>query len=88
MTHVLFGEQEIMEIQWGQPTFFHDNSALLGYWSTCRYDRRSKGTTTNVVVIDEAVHIFAPWGCAASLPITLSFFAPNVRSCYLNTYTK
>ena len=36
-THVLCGERKIMEVRREQPAFFHDNSALLGYWSTSRW---------------------------------------------------
>ena len=36
-THVLYGERKIMEVRRVQPAFFHDNSALLGYWSTSRW---------------------------------------------------
>ena len=36
-THVLYGERKILEVRKEQPAFFHDNSALLGYWSTSRW---------------------------------------------------
>ena len=36
-THVLYGERKIMEVRREQPAFFHDNSALLGCWSTSRW---------------------------------------------------
>lgn len=36
-THVLYGERKILEVRREQPAFFHDNSALLGYWSTSRW---------------------------------------------------
>ena len=36
-SHVLYGERKTMEVRYEQPAFFHDNSALLGYWSTSRW---------------------------------------------------
>ena len=37
MSQILYGEGKPMEVVYGQPAFFHDNSALLGYWSTSRW---------------------------------------------------
>ena len=36
-TQILYGERKPMKVVHGQPAFFHDNSALLGYWSTSRW---------------------------------------------------
>ena len=36
-THALYGERKTLEARYEQPAFFHDNSALLGYWSTSRW---------------------------------------------------